>query len=635
MPSESDPQLQSSVVSPPWSRTIPFRVDVAGIIHIMGTALYSRPQAALRELIQNAHDAIVRRQQIDLSYRGRIDIGQCAETGVLTISDDGIGLSPDEAERFLGTLGVGMTGLLKGEHPDAIVARSDVGLIGQFGIGLFSAFMIADHITVESRRIDSDEAVRWSAGPGTDIELSSCDRSDPGTKVTLRLRPECRSWTSDGPSLERAIRQYADYLPIPIYLNQANARTNVIHSAWFDPTPDAESLEMEIAAHFDETPLDVIPIHVGGDVPISGALYVTPQRTPGFSGTSVVTATVLRMVISPHIQELLPEWATFVRGVLELPKCRPTASREELVRDHAFIRARNSIEEQLFQHFEELARSAPTRFESVLTWHRYMWAGNALTHPRLRKLLASTYRFNTSQGLLSADEIISRSRADALVESDFEYVVWYNTDRRQEQWINSLFSDQTVPCVHTLRSFEESLLATFVSDEARSIDLRYTTAGSPGFAAAILGMREMDEAPTRWSEFLGFSDAKIYCADFREDIPVMAFLNEQTELVRTFEELKKQGTVPSAFQRLIDRHFDDANKPTNEVLLNRRHRLVGRALEQKTSSPLASVLRLLVGQALTAAGATIPTASQRLQAEDLDWIADALWGRTGRSDGAE
>ncbi len=117
------------------------------------------------------------------------------------------------------------------------------------------------------------------------------------------------------------------------------------------------------------------------------------------------------------------------------------------------------------------------------------------------------------------------------------------------------------------------------------------------------------------------------CAFFREDVPVMAFLNERADLQQTFDELKKQGTIPNAFQRIIDRHMLEQPSSRNEVLLNRGHRLVNRALSQKTNSPLASVLRLLVAQSLTAAGAPLPSGMQQIQTDDLDWITDALWGK--------
>jgi molecular chaperone HtpG len=212
-------------------------------------------------------------------------------------------------------------------------------------------------------------------------------------------------------------------------------------------------------------------------------------------------------------------------------------------------------------------------------------------------------------------------------------VIWYNTDRRQERWVNDLFAGHDVACVHTLRSFEESLLAAWVADtneQGTLTDLRMASPSAPRFAECILGVTELEDAPAPWQDFFACTGAKILTALFRTGQPVMAFLNERYELLRTFDDLRKQGAIPTGFQRLIDAHFQDAPPGVNEVVLNRNHRLVGRALEQKTNSPLASVLRLLVLSALTAAGASVNRAAHRQQTDDLDWIADALWGKKGQ-----
>lgn len=97
-----------------WKRRIPFRVNIGGVIEILGSALYSRPDTAIRELIQNAHDAIARRRRTVLSYQGRIDIEQDSAGHLLRFRDDGVGLNVEEAETYLSTLGIGLTGLIRG-----------------------------------------------------------------------------------------------------------------------------------------------------------------------------------------------------------------------------------------------------------------------------------------------------------------------------------------------------------------------------------------------------------------------------------------------------------------------------------------------------------------------------------------
>ena len=614
-----------------WTRQIPFRVDIAGVIEIMGSSLYSRLDTPIRELIQNAHDAIMRRRSRDLTFRGRIDIFQDSKAGTLTFDDDGIGLTADDAEQFLGTLGIGITGLLKGRGSDE--QREDVTgdgdhLIGQFGIGLFSAFMLADRLVVESRREDSAEAIRWDAGPGTSIQLSSSERTAVGTSVCLHLKSQFRSMADSPEPLEAAIRQYADFLTIPIHLNGSAARVNVINVAWFEPTPDHEAIELELANYFNESPLDVIPIRLEKPVSIAGALYISPQRTPGFADEATVAVTVRRMVISRRVRDLIPPWASFLRGVLELDECSPTASREDLVRDDRFQIVRTSLDDFLFMHLEKMADEEPNRLEAIVNWHRYVLAGAALAEQRLRTLLSSVYRFKTSRGSLLFSEIQNLSAADALHENEVDFVIWYNADRRQERYLDDVFASNRTPCVHVFRSFEESLLASMIADNLKDhIDLRPATPSSANFANSVMGMAELEEAPSAWSDFLRSTQARVMIASFQTGLPVVAFLNERYELAQTFEELRKDGDIPRGFQRMIDAHFRQAPTGQNEVILNRDHRLVQRAMKQGPRSPLASVLRLLVLNALNSAGAGRGKEAAQVQTEDLDWIADALWGQ--------
>src|SRR5690606_27438086 len=123
----------------------------------------------------------------DLDFRGRIDVRQDPAQGTISFSDDGIGLTPEDAEKYLGTVGSGLTGMIKRSQPvpDSAGGSGDRGdLIGQFGVGLFSAFMLADRMIVESRHDDADSGILWEAGAGTEIDLSPSDRSTPGTTVT-------------------------------------------------------------------------------------------------------------------------------------------------------------------------------------------------------------------------------------------------------------------------------------------------------------------------------------------------------------------------------------------------------------------------------------------------------------------
>jgi molecular chaperone HtpG len=620
--------LNSNPVPSAWQKRVPFQVDVAGVIRLMGQSLYSRPDAAVRELIQNAHDGIMRRRAVDLRYRGRIDIRQHPDENVLEFSDDGIGLTVEEVEKYLGTLGAGLSGLLKRDFQDG--AGATLNLIGEFGVGFFSAFLLAERVEVITRHLRSREAVRWEAGADSEICMSSADRTEPGTTVRLHLKADQSSYANDETILERAIKEYADFLPVPIHVNDRAQRVNIGTACWLEPTPDLHALELELESFFGEAPLDLVVLRTEKPVTLRGALYVTPQRTPGFTDAPTVTVTVHRMIISRRIHGLLPEWASFVRGVLELPECSPTASREDLVRDAVFYSVREQIDSLLFEHFESLAKKNPSRWQSLIAWHRYLLAGAALEEPRLRNLLRDTYLFMTSRGEMTFPQIVAASRTSPIYSGEDDFVIWYNPSRYQESWINEVFADLAIPCVHTLRSFEETLLALMVSDllnEGLSVDLRVATPSSEDFAEMVLGVQELSAVPHEWELFFNDLPAIVRVGEYHKDIPVLAFLSEQAELQRTFEGLKKQGAMPSGFQRLIEAHFQHEKPRPNEVILNRRHLLVRRALEQSTRVPLASVVRLLVIKALRMAGMPLDTKIREVEHADLVWIAEALWGR--------
>ncbi len=615
--------------APAWVKRLPFQVDVAGIIRLMGRSLYSRPNAAIRELIQNAHDGIVRRRSKDLQYHGRIDFYQYPQEGVVEVADDGVGLTLEEVEKYLGTLGIGLSGLLRGQGEGT--GESVGNLIGEFGIGLFSAFLLADRVEICTRHFVTGEVTRWEAGPEVDIVITPGQRETPGTTVRLYLKPEHRAFAEDQDLLESAIKEYAEFLPLPIHINGKQHRVNVGTASWLEPTPDMGALELELESYFGETPLDVFAIRQEKPVVIRGALYVTPQRTPGFTDAPAVTVTVRRMIISRKLHGLLPDWASFVRGVLELSECSPTTSREDLVRDATFYLVREFLDRFILEHFQKLATEAPARWQSLIAWHRYLLAGAALEVVPLRYLLRDTYRFITSRGEMTFPEILKASTCEGFSEHGYEAVIWYNPSRHLEAWLNEVFAEHPAPCVHTLRSFEEALLALMVADVASDgqlVDFRIAGPSSPGFATTVLGIKELMDAAPEWQHFLGTDRIHVSVGEYSKNIPVLAFLSERSELHRTFEVLQKQGGMPAGFQRLISAHFQQDIPQPHEVILNLRHPIVERALSQSVRSPLASVLRLLVNKALQTAGLVLDATFREREQDDLTWIAETLWGRS-------
>ncbi len=163
---------------------------------------------------------------------------------------------------------------------------------------------------------------------------------------------------------------------------------------------------------------------------------------------------------------------------------------------------------------------------------------------------------------MTFDQVLEKSSADPLFESDASHVVWYNADRRQERWAGQLFAGREGPCVNAVRSFEESLLAAMAGDaarpddnnaaEAEEVDVRPASPGAPNFARTILGASALEDAPEKWQEFLGVAGVRVLVGKFDARLPVLAFLNERHELLQTFDELKKRGDIPGGISA-VDR----------------------------------------------------------------------------------
>ncbi|MDO5567292.1 MAG: hypothetical protein Q4G59_11595, partial [Planctomycetia bacterium] len=458
--------------------------------------------------------------------------------------------------------------------------------------------------------------------------LARLKNTTPGTTVTLRLRSGQELYAQSEEALEEAIREYADFLSVPIYLGDHGQRVNLMEPVWFDPEADEDRLMLALESWFNEVPLCVIPIRREKPITIQGALYVSPERLPGFSQEAMVAVTIRRMIISRKIEGLIPPWASFVRGVLELPDCRPTASREDLVQDESFQLARGVIEEELFRFFEQLTETRPRIWESLLDWHRYMLAGSAIGNERLRKLLRSTYRFSTHCGRLTFDEIVRAAQPPDVYEDGVDKIIWYHCDRRQEAAMETIFAGLRTPCVHATATFEETLLHVMCfdweSEADERIQCRVAVPGTKGFSSEILRAKDQEPVDDHWDFFFESLDCRVFSAECDTPQPVFAFLNERQDLIRTVNTLKKEGTIPFSFQRMIDQHLDGEEMPRNELLLNRSHPLIARALAQSPTSPLAAVVRILVFQAMQAAGAQLGRQSREELDGDLLAVANSL-----------
>jgi molecular chaperone HtpG len=382
-------------------------VDLGGLMTVLGQHLYSTPMVALRELVQNAHDSIVRRQIEDsVVFEGAcIRVEGNVSAGVVRVTDTGAGLTAEEVHTYLATVGVGYTRKLRQE------TDSDQ-LIGMFGLGFLSAFVLATRVTVTTTSFQTPQlGWRYQSSNGEQYTLTSVPARAIGTVVELELRDIHKNLTGVG-TLTRILKRYCALLRVPVMVGENNdtplngepppwrthANNVVAHAV--QARRNALAFAKRFEEHFE--PLCTMPVADEKMPDFKGMLWVQDGSTYGTSDNRNLSVFVRGMLLDDDARDLLPAWAGFVGGVIESNQLTPTASREDLQRDESYRSVQEALTESLIAGLAEVAQHQPEAWRRVVSRHNEALLGAALCDPRLFELLAHAVNVPTSQGDLPA-----------------------------------------------------------------------------------------------------------------------------------------------------------------------------------------------------------------------------------------
>jgi molecular chaperone HtpG len=395
-----------------------FQVDLRGMVDLLSHHLYSSPRVYIRELMQNAVDAITARRRLDPGAPASVRI---RAAGTLTVTDTGVGLTEQEVHGFLATIGRSS----KRDEAGLIQTRSD--FVGQFGIGLLACFVVADEITVVTRSAREPEApaVEWHGYSDGRYSISTLPSSahEFGTTVTLVPREGSEDWFG-APRLTELARNYGSLLRYEVTLegeDGAEVRITDTPAVWDrrygSPPARREALIAHCQAVFDFAPLDVIDL----DLPLvglRGAAYVLPNSVhPNRRAGHRVH--LKGMLVSEQAHELLPDWAFFVRCVVDSDGLRPTASREALYEDETLDAVRDALGARLRDWLTGLAASDPGLLGRFLTAHHLAVKALARYDDDLLRALLPWLPFETTDGAVTLDEF-SRAHPVILVTQTVE-----------------------------------------------------------------------------------------------------------------------------------------------------------------------------------------------------------------------
>jgi molecular chaperone HtpG len=394
----------------------PFQAEVAELLHLMVHSVYSETDIFLRELISNASDACdkLRYEAIaapDLIADGeapKILIAPDKKADTLRVIDSGIGMDRQELIDNLGTIARSGT---KSFLSRLTEAKDGAGLIGQFGVGFYSAFMVADRIVVTSRRAGADQVWTWSSSGGSGFEIAPASEDDAkritrGTEIVLHLKPDAKKYLETN-EIERVVGAYSDNIQFPILLKSEDGEPRQINSAsalWQRPkselTPeDYKQAYKSIAGAFDDP---AMTLHYRAEGRYSYAVLLFAPSAKPFdlfepSRKGKVKLYVRRVFITDDA-DLLPAYLRFIRGVVDSEDLPLNISREMLQNNPQLAQIRKAVTSRVITEFEQLGEKEPENFAKI--WDAFgpvIKEGLYEDYERREKLLALS-RFTTTAG---------------------------------------------------------------------------------------------------------------------------------------------------------------------------------------------------------------------------------------------
>jgi molecular chaperone HtpG len=401
----------------PKTESFEFKAEIQQLLNILVHSLYTEREIFLRELISNAADALNRikfemltnRDVMDPDAELAIHLAADPDAGTITISDTGVGMARDEIARDLGTIAhSGAAAFLKQLQEEQ---RPSVELIGQFGVGFYSVFMVADHVRVVSRSFQPDaEAVAWSSDGGSEYRLEPAGKEERGTRVEITLKEDAREFANTW-RLEQIVKKHSDFVGFPIYVGDKKEPVNRQIAPWRQPPSEvAEEQYHDFYRHLTLDPeKPLVYAHLSADAPVNvrSILYIPAHRERGILSLRTdhgLQLYVHNVLIQEYNKDLLPNHFRFVDGVVESEDLPLNISREAIQSSPAARRIQRALVHKLVRELETVAEEEPETYATF--WHEFgpFLKEGAATDPVAQKNLLPLLRFHSSR---SGDELIS------------------------------------------------------------------------------------------------------------------------------------------------------------------------------------------------------------------------------------
>ncbi|MDR1596600.1 MAG: molecular chaperone HtpG, partial [Treponema sp.] len=419
-----------------------FQTEVSRLLHLIIHSLYSNREIFLRELVSNASDALDKLKYLtvaedaykSISFDPRIDIAFNKEGKTLTVADNGIGMNEADLADSLGT--IARSGTRDFLDKLAEDAKKNSNLIGQFGVGFYSAFMVADKIEVISRKAGEEAAWKWTSDGNDGFDIESARRDSQGSTVILHLSEEGTEYANRW-SIEDIIKRYSNHVAFPIFLTYdekeyddkgkekgSKTKTERINSGtalWRRPKSELSEEDYngfyKQLGHDTEEPLFYVHTKAEGTLEYSTLFYI-PKKAPfdmyNADYKPGVKLYVKRVFITDDDKELMPTWLRFVRGIIDSEDLPLNVSREILQQNKILLNIKNGSVKKLLGEFKTLADNNKEKWETFIAQYNRPLKEGLYQDFANREAILELVRFKstTVEGWTSLGDYASRMNPD-------------------------------------------------------------------------------------------------------------------------------------------------------------------------------------------------------------------------------
>lgn len=411
-------------------QTYTFQAEIQQLLNILVHSLYTDREIFLRELISNASDALNRFQFEHLTNPDVLDpdaelairISADKDAGVLVIEDTGIGMNRDELIENLGTIAQsGAANFLKRLQEQNGQGVSATDLIGQFGVGFYSVFMVADKVTVTSRSYRPDDtAWAWTSDGSTTFTVEPADKASRGTAITIYVKDDAKEFLEPY-RLRAIVKKHSDFIAFPIYVDGEIA--NQQKALW--RRPPRELTEDDYKAFYKQLTLDfrdpLVHLHIVSDAPVQfySVIFIPQKADRGLFAARTDYGLKLyarKVLIQEYNKDFLPQYMRFIDGVVDSEDLPLNVARESIQTTRAIKRIGASIKGKVLAELERIAQEDPDRYQAFWKEFGVFIKEGIATEPGDAERLAKLLRFHSSASdgqtpTVTLDEYVARMQA--------------------------------------------------------------------------------------------------------------------------------------------------------------------------------------------------------------------------------